>query len=111
MTDIIQGDTWTKKLRIYEENGTEYSGTGTVRFALSKSTGREGLISAFEKTMTYDSTERAYIITLTASETATLTAGEQYWFDIGIQIQDTFQRLIKLEEVKVIPGIARAVTS
>ena len=67
--------------------------------------------STNEKTMTYDSTERAYIITLTASETATLTAGEQYWFDIGIQIQDTFQRLIKLEELKVIPGIARAVTS
>ena len=61
------------------------------------------------KEMPYDDTNGVYVITLSAEETAALTADTSYWFDIGLQYGDTYTRIIKCQEIKVIPGISGAV--
>ncbi len=107
--EIVQGDTWSDTLEIINQDGTahEYSSSETVRFALSSSRSSSDVVVT--KEMPYDDTNGVYVITLSAEETAALTADTSYWFDIGLQYGDTYTRIIKCQEIKVIPGISGAV--
>lgn len=109
-TEIAQGDTWTDYLEIWNSDGTRhaYSSSETVRFALSASRSSSDVV--LTKELTYDSENNVYIITLTAEETSELTADAVYWFDIGLQYGDTYTRIIRCQELAVVPGISRAVT-
>ena len=112
MLKIIQGDTWTKLMQIQTGTGAvrPYDSDDIVRFALASD--RDVSKVVYSKTMTYVPEKQAYSVTLSASETAALSADRQYWFDIGVQFSDdTFSRVVACQEIKIIPGLARAVIS
>ena len=108
---VAQGDTWVETLEIKNADGTEhqYNPSEIVRFALSTSRSADDVI--ITKTLEYDTINHEYVIILSAAETATLTADSIYYFDIGLQSGSTYTRLIQCQELKVIPGISRAVNS
>ena len=108
---VAQGDTWVETLEIKNADGTEhqYNPSEIVRFALSTSRSADDVI--ITKTLEYDTIHHEYVIILSAAETATLTADSIYYFDIGLQSGTTYTRLIQCQELKVIPGISRAVNS
>lgn len=108
---VAQGDTWVETLEIKNADGTEhqYDSSEIVRFALSTSRSADGVI--ITKILEYDTINHEYVIILSAAETATLTADSIYYFDIGLQSGSTYTRLIQCQELKVIPGISRAVNS
>lgn len=108
---VAQGDTWVETLEIKNADGTEhqYDSSEIVRFALSTSRSADDVI--ITKTLEYDTINHEYVIILSAAETATLTADSVYYFDIGLQSGTTYTRLIQCQELKVIPGISRAVNS
>lgn len=108
---VAQGDTWVETLEIKNSDGTEhqYDSSEIVRFALSTSRSADDVI--ITKTLEYDTINHEYVIILSAAETATLTADSIYYFDIGLQAGSTYTRLIQCQELKVIPGISRAVNS
>lgn len=108
MFDIIQGDSLNIGV-VIRENGQphEYSASETVRFALSESRGSEGAV--IEKTLNYS--DGQYVLILTPTETGALIPGKQYWFDIGLQSGSDYYRVIECREVRVIPGISKAVIS
>ena len=108
---VAQGDTWVETLEIKNSDGTEhqYNPSEIVRFALSTSRSADDVI--ITKTLDYDTINHEYVIILSAAETATLTADSIYYFDIGLQSGSTYTRLIQCQELKVIPGISRAVNS
>lgn len=108
---VAQGDTWVETLEIKNADGTEhqYDSSEIVRFALSTSRSANDVI--ITKILEYDTINHEYVIILSAAETATLTADAIYYFDIGLQSGTTYTRLIECQELKVIPGISRAVTT
>lgn len=108
---VAQGDTWVETLEIKNADGTEhqYDSSEIVRFALSTSRSANDVI--ITKILEYDTINHEYVIILSAAETATLTADAIYYFDIGLQSGATYTRLIECQELKVIPGISRAVTT
>lgn len=108
---VAQGDTWVETLEIKNADGTEhqYDSSEIVRFALSTSRSADDVI--ITKILEYDTINHEYVIILSAAETATLTADSIYYFDIGLQSGSTYTRLIQCQELKVIPGISRAVNS
>lgn len=108
MFEIIQGDSLNLGV-VIRENGQphEYDANETVRFALSDSRGSEGAV--IEKTLSYSGGQ--YVLNLTPVETGALIPGRQYWFDIGLQSGSDYFRVIECREVRVIPGISKAVIS
>lgn len=108
--EIVQGDTWSDTLEIINQDGTShaYSSSETVRFALSSTRSSDNVV--LTKELTYDSNAGVYVIALSAEETAALTADTSYWFDIGLQSGDNYTRIIRCQEMKVVPGISRAVS-
>lgn len=108
---VAQGDTWVETLEIKNADGTEhqYDSSEIVRFALSTSRSANDVI--ITQILEYDTINHEYVIILSAAETATLTADAIYYFDIGLQSGTTYTRLIECQELKVIPGISRAVTT
>ncbi len=108
MFDIIQGDSIDLAV-IITENGQvhEYSADETVRFALSESRDSSGVV--ISKIMSYENGD--YTVSLSPAETGSLIPGKQYWFDIGLQSGSDYYRVIPCREVRIIPGISKAVTT